>query len=316
MRLDPDNQKVLDLIIASGRPPISQLSPPDARAAYLGGRKFLVPDPPELDEVRDLEAAGPAGPIPLRFYRGFGAAKNSAPALVFYHGGGWVIGDRDTHDCVCRKLANAAACVVVSVDYRLAPEHKFPAPVDDSAAALSWIVANAIALGIDPARVAVGGDSAGGNLSAVMAHMARDGDVPPVCFQVLLYPGTDMGMGFSSYGPQFDRFSLNVAAVKYFLGHYLRGASDVDDWRASPLRAKNFKGLAPAYLMTAGFDPLWEEGRAYAMKLEEAEVQITYVHHADQMHGFLTQGRIVRAADMALEMAAAAMRRAFDGKIG
>ncbi|BAT61382.1 carboxylesterase NlhH [Variibacter gotjawalensis] len=311
MRLDPDNQKVLDLIIAAGRPPIASLEPPAAREVYRGGRKFLMPDPPDVDDMRDMDATGPLGAIPLRYYRGQGAPKENAPALVFYHGGGWVIGDRDTHDYVCRKLANEAKCVVVSVDYRLAPEHKFPAAVIDSHAALQWIVVNAATLGIDAKRVAVGGDSAGGNLSAVMAHMARDGDAPALCFQVLLYPGCDMGMQFSSYGPQFDRFPLNLAAIKYFMGHYLNGPADVDDWRASPLRAKSFKDLAPAFVLTAGFDPLWEEGKAYAKKLEEAEAQVSFVHLADQMHGFLTQGRIVRAADMALEMAAAAMRHAF-----
>ena len=231
--------------------------------------------------------------------------------LVFYHGGGYVIGDLDTHDYVCRKFANAVGCAVVSVDYRLAPEHKFPAAVEDSAAALRWVVDQAKALSIDPTRVAVGGDSAGGNLSANMAHMARNGDVPQVCFQVLLYPGTDMSMSQASYQKDFSQFPLSLESCRYFLGHYLRGDQDKIDWRASPLLAPDFRGLAPAFVLTAGYDPIADEGIEYAHKLKNNDVPVTMVHMSDQMHGFLTMGRVVRAADTALEMAAAALRRGF-----
>src|SRR6478735_1609704 len=176
--LDPDNQRVLDLIKQVGRPPV-------ASEMYRTGRRVFQPDLPEMAELRDLSAPGPAGAIPLRLYRGIGTQAGPLPVLVFYHGGGYVIGDLDTHDYVCRKLANVAKCAVIAVDYRLAPEHKFPAAVDDAAAALRWIVKEAAALQIDPSRVAVGGD-----LAANMAHLSRDGEVSPLCFQMLLYPGT------------------------------------------------------------------------------------------------------------------------------
>jgi acetyl esterase len=233
------------------------------------------------------------------------------PVLTFYHGGGYVIGDLDTHDYVCRKIANSVGCAVISVDYRLAPEHKFPAAVDDAAAALRWIVDQADFLQIDPTRVAVGGDSAGGNLAANMAHMARDGKVPQIVFQLLIYPGTDMSMSQPSYQRDFSKFPLSIEACRYFLGHYLRDEEDKVDWRASPLHAPNFKGLAPALVLTAGYDPLADEGLAYAKKLEESGVSVTVVHMSDQMHGFLTMGKIVRAADTALEISAAALRRGF-----
>jgi acetyl esterase len=312
--LDPDNQQVLDLIKASGRPPVARLEPPAAREVYRAGRRFFQPDLPDMAEVRDLSAPGAASDIPLRLYRGLGTAAAAAlPVLVFYHGGGYVIGDLDTHDYVCRKLANVARCAVIAVDYRLAPEHKFPAAVDDAAAALRFVVSQAAHLGVDAARVAVGGDSAGGNLSANMAHFARDGEVPKTCFQMLLYPGTDMSMSQGSYkNRDWTQYPLSIEAIKYFIGHYL-SEKDYTDWRAAPLTAKNFKGLADAFVLTAGHDPLADEGYEYAKKLEANGVRVTFVHMSDQMHGFLTMGRIVRAADLALEIAGAALARAFAG---
>jgi acetyl esterase len=309
--LDPDNQRVLDMMKAAGRPPVASLEPPQAREMYRAARGALQPDLPDMAEVRDLSAPGPAGDIPLRLYRGRGTPAGPLPVLVFYHGGGYVIGDLDTHDYVCRKLANVARCAVVAVDYRLAPEHKFPAAVDDAAAALRFIVKEAASLKIDPARVAVGGDSAGGNLSANMAHMARDGDVPALCFQMLLYPGTDMSMSQDSYKKDWAQYPLSIDAIKYFLKHYLGAEKDYTDWRAAPLTASNFKGLASAFVLTAGHDPLADEGSEYAKKLEANGVRVTFVHMSDQMHGFLTMGRVVRAADLALDMAGAALAKAF-----
>jgi acetyl esterase len=312
--LDPDNQQVLDLIKASGRPPVASLEPSAAREVYRAGRRFFQPDLPDMAEVRDLSAPGAASDIPLRLYRGLGTdAAAALPVLVFYHGGGYVIGDLDTHDYVCRKLANVARCAVIAVDYRLAPEHKFPAAVDDAAAALRFVVSQAAHLGVDAARVAVGGDSAGGNLSANMAHFARDGEVPKTCFQMLLYPGTDMSMSQGSYkNRDWTQYPLSIEAIKYFIGHYL-SEKDYTDRRAAPLTAKNFKGLADAFVLTAGHDPLADEGYEYAKKLEANGVRVTFVHMSDQMHGFLTMGRIVRAADLALEIAGAALARAFAG---
>ena len=310
MSLDPDNQQILDMMKAAGRPPVSALQPDEARKMYRASRGALQPELPDMAEVRDLSAPGPAGDIPLRLYRGMGTQPGPLPVMAFYHGGGYVIGDLDTHDYVCRKLANVAQCCVIAVDYRLAPEHKFPAAIEDSAAALRWIVKEAQSLAIDPARVAVGGDSAGGNLSANMAHLARDGEVPPLCFQMLLYPGTDMSMSQPSYNRDFTQFPLSIEAIKYFIGHYLRDGKDYTDPRAAPLLAVNFKGLAPAFVLTAGYDPLADEGIAYARKLEDNDVRVTLVHMSDQMHGFLTMGRVIRASDLALEMAGAALARA------
>ena len=310
MSLDPDNQQVLDMMKAAGRPPVNELQPEEARKMYRASRAALQPDLPEMAEVRDHSAPGPAGDIPLRLYRGRGTKPGPLPVLVFYHGGGYVIGDLDTHDYVCRKIANVAQCCVIAVDYRLAPEHKFPAAVEDSAAALRWIVKQAESLSIDPSRVAVGGDSAGGNLSANMAHLSRDGGVPPLCFQMLLYPGTDTSMSQPSYKRDFTQFPLSIKAIEYFIGHYLRDGNDYTDPRAAPLLAANFNQLAPAFVLTAGYDPLADEGMAYARKLEENGVPVTLVHMSDQMHGFLTMGRVIRASDLALEMAGAALARA------
>ena len=315
MSLDPDAERVLDLIKVAGRPPIQVCSPEEARAVYRASRKVLTPDPPEVAQVQDLTAAGPAGDIPLRLYRGIGAPEHTASALVFIHGGGFCIGDCDTHDVICRTLASEARCVVVSVEYRLAPDHKFPAGIDDCAAAIRWVSQNAHTLMVDSARLAGGGDSAGGNLSAVMAHMARDGDLPQLCFQLLLYPSVEMSMRHPSFEQDFSRFPLTIEAVRYFHMHYLGGEQDQADWRASPLRAPRFRGLAPAFLLTAGYDPLRDEGAEYAKVLETNDVPVTFVHMSDQMHGFLTMGRMIRAADVALELAATVLRRALQCKI-
>jgi len=314
MSLDPDNQKILDMMKEAGRPPVNELQPDEARKMYRASRGALQPELPDVAELHDLSAPGPAGDIPLRLYRGIGTKPGPLPLLAFYHGGGYVIGDLDTHDYVCRKIANVAQCCVIAVDYRLAPEHKFPAAVEDAAAGLRWIVQEAQNLSIDPSRVAVGGDSAGGNLAANMAHLSRDGEVSPLCFQMLLYPGTDMSMSQPSYQRDFTQFPLSIEAIKYFLGHYLRDGDDYTDPRAAPLLAANFKQLAPAFVLTAGYDPLSDEGMAYARKLEDNGVPVTLVHMSDQMHGFLTMGRVIRASDFALEMAGMALARAFNSK--
>jgi acetyl esterase len=307
--LDPDAQRVLDLIREAGRPPYETLTPPEAREFYRAGRRILQPDPPEVAEVRNLEASAPHGPIRLRLYRGIGTERGATlPGMIYFHGGGWVIGDLDTHDGVCRLLANAAGCAVLSVDYRLAPEHKFPAAVDDAVNATEWIAANAATLGIDRDRLAVGGDSAGGNLAAVVALVVRDRGGRRLRFQLLLYPATDF---VESDNPQRERFEgvpLNVVTMNWFRDHYLRSASDYADWRASPLRAQNLRGLPPAYILTVGFDPLHAEGELYARQLREAGVPVQHHHIERQMHGFLTMGKIIAAATPATEIAAAAVK--------
>ncbi|HKX06752.1 MAG TPA: alpha/beta hydrolase [Stellaceae bacterium] len=309
--LDPDCQRVLDLIREAGRPPYETLSPAEARETYRAGRRVLQPDPPEVAEVRNLKAPGPQGEIPLRLYRGIGTERGAAlPALVYFHGGGWVIGDLDTHDGVCRLIANASGCAVVSVDYRLAPEHTFPVAVDDAVAATEWVAANANSFGIDAGRLAVGGDSAGGNLAAVVALVARDRGGPRLRFQMLIYPATDFVTSDDPGRERFDGFPLNVVTMNWFRDHYLRNAADYGDWRASPLRAKDLHGLPPTYVLTAGFDPLHAEGDAYAKRLREAGVPVQHRHMEEQMHGFLTMGKIIAAARSATEEAALALKSA------
>ena len=310
--LDPDVLLVLDMIRLAGRPPFEQLTPAEAREAYMKSRAILQPEPEPVAEARDLAAPGPHGPIPLRLYRP-DAAPGPLPGLIYYHGGGWLLGGLDSHDGVCRRFANAARCVVVSVDYRMAPEHKFPAAVDDCAAATAWAIGQAAALGIDPARVAVGGDSAGGNLAAVMALMARDGGLPKLAFQLLIYPATDMTMTTVSSQTVGPGVPLTSATMKWFIDHYMRGPEDMIDWRASPIRAASVAGTAPALVLTAAADPLRDEGIAYAARLEREGVRTTAIHLTDQIHGFLSMGKVIRAADTAIDMMAAALRRAFAG---
>lgn len=310
MILDPDAQRVLDMIKAAGRPAFNTLSPEEARGFFAAGRTVLQPEPPEVAEVRALEAPGPNGPVPLRLYRAQGSAAGAVlPVMIYYHGGGWVLGDLDSHDQACRAIANAASCCVVAVDYRLAPEVKFPGAISDSAAATRWILGNAGSLAIDPARAAVGGDSAGGNIAAVMALMARDGYLPKIAFQVLIYPAVDMGMGHESYQRITEGYPLVASTMKWFIDHYLPAPGDVADWRASPLRAASLAGVAPALVLTCAHDPLCDEGVEYARRLDREGVSVTHLHYNDQVHGFLTMGKIIRASQPAIEMIAVCLRR-------
>ncbi len=313
MAMDPGAQRVLDLLRELGRPPLEQSTVAEARENMARGREVFGPDPAEVAEIRALAATGPAGGIPLRYYRGIDAPPSDAPALVYFHGGGWVIGDLESHDRVCRRLANDARCVVVSVHYRLAPEERFPAAVEDSAAATRWVVEQAAALGINPARVAVGGDSAGGNLAAVMALMARDGNLPELCFQLLIYPATDMAASYPSRERTMSGLLLTTPGMQWFIDLYLNSKADALDWRASPLRAISLAGTAPALVFTAYHDPLCDEGEAYAARLERDGVRVNRVRFGDQIHGFLTMGRFIPAADTMLDMAAAALRGAWAG---
>jgi acetyl esterase len=309
MAIDPDTQVVLDMIRLAGRPPFEALTPVEAREAMLASRKVLAPPPEDVAECRDITVPGPLGPIGVRLYRPAGtAATDVLPALVFYHGGGWVIGDLDTHDGPCRRYANAARCRVVSVDYRMAPEHVFPAAVNDCAAATKFVFDNAGSLAIDPGKIAVGGDSAGGNLAAVMALMARDGTLPPLAFQMLVYPATDMTMTSVSSTTIGPGVPLTSVTMKWFIDHYMK--TDRTDWRASPLRVASVAGTAPALVLTCGHDPLRDEGIAYAQRLEREGVRVVHIHYADQIHGFLGMGRIIRAADQAIDIMARVLKQA------
>jgi len=311
MPFDPDTQIVLDMIRLAGRPAFETLTPAEAREAYANSRKVLQPPREDVAETRDVTIPGPLGDIPLRLYRPAGTeASDRLPALIYYHGGGWLLGDLESHDGVCRRFANAARCRVVSVDYRMAPEHKFPAAVEDSATATRWVVEQADRLGIDPDKIAVGGDSAGGNLAAVMALMARDGALPPLAFQLLIYPSTDMMMTTASSQTVTAGVPLTSATMRWFIDHYLPDTTAARDWRASPLRAVDLSGVAQALVLTCRYDPLCDEGIAYVRRLEQEGVRTVHLHYSDQTHGFMSMGRIIRAADQAIDMMAAALRKA------
>jgi len=291
------------------------VSPFVARRIYRDTRGALSPAAPAVAEARLVLAPGPDGPIPMRAFRPQGSkAGEVLPALIYFHGGGWTIGDLDTHDVVCRQFANGARCAVFSVDYRLAPEYRFPAAVEDCIAATQWIAAQAKALAIDPKRIAVGGDSAGGNLATVIALAAREAGGPRLCYQMLIYPATDQHLGFPSVERNGEGYLLTKGAMNYFRGHYIPKVSDWPDWRASPLLAKSLVGLPPAYVLTAGFDPLVDEGHAYAERLAKEGVAVEYKEYPDMIHGFLLFGGGLDTANAAVDACCAALRKAFGGR--
>ena len=312
MALDPQAQAVIDLVIKSGRPAYNTLSPKDARQLFRETRPASTPTPPEIGAVRNLVAQGPGGPIPLRVYRPAGVAASVAlPGLMYFHGGGWVIGDLDTHDVLCRQLTAEAGVTVVNVDYRLAPEHKFPAAADDAWAATRWTVAHASEFGVDAGRLAVGGDSAGGNLAAVVALQARDAGAPLIKLQVLVYPVTDVAAESRSYQDFSEGYMLTRESMRWFTAHYLGAPGQGSDWRVSPLRAASHAGLPPALVITAGFDPLCDEGEAYAAALRKAGVRVAHERFEGQIHGFVNMGRIIADADRAVAISAVALRPSF-----
>ena len=310
MALDPQAQAVIDLVIKSGRPAYNTLSPKDARQLFRETRPASTPTPPEIGAVRNLVAQGPGGPIPLRVYRPAGVAASAAlPGLLYFHGGGWVIGDLDTHDVLCRQLTAEAGVTVVNVDYRLAPEHKFPAAADDAWAATRWTVAHASEFGVDAGRLAVGGDSAGGNLAAVVALQARDAGAPIIKLQVLVYPVTDVAAESRSYQDFSEGYMLTRESMRWFTAHYLAAAGQANDWRVSPLRASSHAGLPPALVVTAGFDPLRDEGAAYAAKLQQAGVLVDYVCYGGMIHGFAGMGKLIETGNRAVSHIAATLRQ-------
>jgi acetyl esterase len=304
--LDPDAAAVYQAFQDAGRPAYETLTAPEAREFYMQARPVVNPEPPELKSAEPLSIPSPHGTIPARLYtpKTLRQKDGLAPCLVFFHGGGWVIGNLETHDVVCRKLAHEGELLVISVDYRLAPEHHFPAAVDDAIDATKWISANAKQLGIDAARLIVGGDSAGGNLAAVVALAARDRGGPKLAAQVLVYPATDFAWSHPSHSEPETSILLTHSVIRWFGNHYLAGA-DINDWRASPARAKSFAGLPPAYVLTAGADPLRDEGDEYAARLKEAGVPVAYRHFPGQFHGFFTMGKLLNQANVAVSEIAA-----------
>jgi acetyl esterase len=311
--LHPDARALIDLIEKRGLPPMHTLKPVDARSFYRDRRAFTQPDSPEVGEVRDLSCDGPRGPIPLRLYRPIGAKPHPSkplPVLVYYHGGGWTIGDLDTHDVLCRELCNGSGAAVVSVDYRMGPEHPFPAASDDCIAATYWVRTHAEGLGVDPSRLAVGGDSAGGNLAAVVAIAARDAGDLPIAFQLLIYPATDQRRAHASHTTNGTGYLLTRETIGYYHDNYFDAPSHDLDWRASPLLRDDLSRLPPSLVLTAGFDPLRDEGLEYADRLVAAGNRATYVCYERQIHGFITMGRVIDEAHSAVHLCAAELARA------
>ena len=277
-------------------PPTWQQEPAEARAASRRNASLVDPRPPAVARVESRFCQGPDGPIPMRVYYPR-ETDGPLPVLVYLHGGGFVVGGLVTHDGVCRALARTADCIVVSVDYRLAPEHRFPAATEDAVAAFRWVRDNAEALGGDPARVGIGGDSSGGNLAAVTCLCLRDaGERLPV-HQALIYPATDMTRSMESHRLFAHGYYLDAPSIDYFLGHYLRSEDDQRSFRASPLFAERFDALPPALVVTTGFDPLRDEGEAYAQKLRDAGVAVHEHREPTLAHGFVNMAVLRHAAD-------------------
>jgi acetyl esterase len=313
--LDAEARALLDLMDAAtkaGRPRLETLP-------HLVGRKAVdkmsedgEADPPDVAEVADGGFAGPASEIRFRRYRPRGAKAGLLPTLIYYHGGGFVIGNIETHDSTCRRLANKSRCQVISIDYRLAPEHPFPAPIDDGVAAFRHIRDNAELFGADATRLAVGGDSAGGAMAAVVCQLCRDAGETGPAFQMLIYPATDSSKESGSRKAFAEGYFLSGPLMTWFWEAYVPDEdTDLADLRLSPLLAKDFTGLPPAFVLTAGYDPLRDEGRAYADRLIDAGVKTTYVNYPGTIHGFFSLTRFLAQGLKANDEAAGVMAAFF-----
>ncbi len=310
--LHPQARAMVDAMARMNLVPPDKLSVEQAREQFNRSRMPFVAPPQEVGSVKDSTIPGPGGPLRIRAYRPLGTrADEPLPGLVYFHGGGWVFGDLDSHDPGCRELCNLARCAVVSIDYRLAPENRFPAAVEDATFVVRYVAQHAADLGIDAAKLAAGGDSAGGNLAAVAALTFREQNGPQLKLQVLIYPVTDFSMDAPSYTTMANGFTLTKERMGYFRDSYLRGPADIADWRASPLKARDVSRLPPALFIAAGHDPLVDEGKAYADRLTAAGVPVTYTRYDGVVHGFVSMAGAIDAGHTAIAEAAAALKRAF-----
>lgn len=287
---------------------LAEVDPATARINFANDKKASEVPSPQMP-VRDFEIAGPDGALSVRLYSPTVLPAGPNPILLYFHGGGFFFGDLNTHDSICRVLAHNAPCLVLSVDYRLSPEHRFPAAAEDAYAALQWIVAHATEIGADPSRIATGGDSAGANLAASVCLATRDRAGPPISFQLLIYPWLDMVNATESRKLFAKGYMLE--AMDFFTETYLGPDADPNHPLASPLRAKDLSGLPPAYILTAGYDPLRDEGEAYAKRLNGSGVKATYVCAEDMIHGFVGRRKLLAEADAHLKECAAALASAF-----
>lgn len=312
MPLDPEAQAMLDSMAAGGD--VDPFSLPHTAVREAFAQMPGQTEGPPVDRVENLEVPGEGGPIPVRVYTPEAAgATGRRPAIVYFHGGGWVLCGLDTHDSTCRELAVGTGAVVVSVDYRLAPETKFPGPLEDCLAATRWTVEEAERLGIDPDRVAIAGDSAGGNLAAAVAQVCRERGGPALVHQLLIYPVTNRDFETPSYCDNGEGYFLTTRMMQWFWDHYLDSDTDAENPLAAPLRAKDLAGLPPATVITAEYDPLRDEGRAYAERLAEAGVPTEYTNYEGVFHGFFGMTAQLPRARRAVDDACARLRKAFEG---
>ncbi len=308
-QLDPQAEALLQQMAQRNVPPLHTLTPTQAREVM---RKMaaLSAKPEVVASVENLTIPGPGGQIPLRIYTPQG--NSPFPILVYFHGGGWVICDLDTHDSLCRSLTNRARCIVVSVDYRLAPEHKFPAAVEDAYAATQWVAHNANRINGDPSRIAVGGDSAGGNLAAVVAILARDRNRPRLVYQLMIYPATNVSSADTeSHRNYAEGYFLDRSDGEWFCNSYLNCEADRLNPLVSPLLAPDLSHLPPALVITAEFDVLRDDGEAYAKRLKKSGVSVKYTCYKGMIHGFMSMDGLLDQARNGIEEASAALRQAF-----
>jgi acetyl esterase len=308
--LHPQIVRALEAMQSLGLRPIEAMNPAEARAQMEATSQSRKAEPLPVARIEERTIPGPAGPIRVRLY--WPNASGAVPGIAYYHGGGHVIGSLDTHDLIARNLCAGAAALVVSVDYRMGPEHRFPAAVEDSFAALEWLHGNAASLGVDPSRLGVHGDSAGANLAAVVALMARDAGAPKLRLQSLVYPVGDYTLKSASYDKFAEGYGLLTrAAMVWFQEHYLRSLADAEDWRASPIKAASLTGVAPAIVVTAECDVLHDDGERYAEALRRADVAVEYREYQGMIHGFFGMVPIIDDAMNAQRVVAAAFARAF-----
>ncbi len=286
--IDPVAQQIADFVASMKQ--IQDGTPEEARLAREEAGNPFEPKPRDLAGIEDTLIPGPGGDLPIRIYRPKTYSSDQLPAMVYFHGGGFVVGSIKSHDTIAQNFSAEAECIVISVEYRLAPEIKYPEPLEDALASFRWVAFNAESLGIDPERIAIGGDSAGANLATVTCMRCRDENESQPIFQLLIYPATDLSRNTSSFKEFANGYFLTADGMRWFEGHYLEDESQAKESYASPLRAKKHDNMPPALIITAGFDPLRDEGKAYADKLKAAGVNVTHTCYTDMVHGFLSMG--------------------------
>jgi acetyl esterase len=312
MPLDPLVKAFLDQAAAMPRPKMWDMPLGAVRHSFAAFMAMVGPQGVPVGRIENSTFPGPAGPVRLRSYAPVGAGSEALPTLVYFHGGGFVVGDLDTHDGLCRLLVAEGGFRVVAVDYRLGPENKWPAPLEDAFAAIRHIFDNAAALGIDAGRIAVGGDSAGGHLAAAVTQRAREKGGPALAFQLLLFPGTEFTTDTSSMNKYAVGYFMEKQSIEWFYSQVLPKDADRNSPGVSPLKAADFAALPPAYVMLGGYDPLHDEGLAYAEKLRAAGVPVTIADYTEMVHCFVYLQTVLPQAHEAMSAAAQAVAKALE----